>query len=153
MCQNTYKVNNKKNCMLLKNRIQTYMMVNGKKNLCEKILLKTSKLLQKRTKKNHINLITRSLINATSIISTKKIKKSKRKTIKEFPYILNKKNRLMLSIKRILHSLKRKSKITNELFLEIIAVSRMESDVLKSKEESHNTALIKKKYAYFRWFC
>lgn len=141
--------------LLLKKKLCNYLMKNGKKHVCEKVLLKNFKILQKKTKKNHKNLTQISIINNAPIIQLKQIKKKKRKTTKEFPFILNKKNRIALSMKSMLHELniEKKTKLFNKIPEEILLSSQNKSNNLKSKETNHNNALIKKKYAFFRWFC
>lgn len=141
--------------LFLKNKIHNYMMLDGKKTVCEKILLKSSKILQKNIFKNHKNVIKLAIINTAPTIQMKQIKKKKRKTVKEFPFVLNKKNRITLSIKSILKASRKTSgtKIDTLLPFELLAVANNKSDILKIKKDNHKLALIKKKYIFFRWFC
>lgn len=125
-------------------------MVNGNKLTCEKFLLKNFKLLQKRNKKSHGNIIKLAIINSAPIIQVRQIKKKKRKSVKEFPYILKKQNRISLGIKSLIN---KKSKIINKkLFQEIILLAKKKSEFLKTKEIQHKEALTKKKFIFFRWF-
>jgi len=50
----------------LKNKIVNVFMKNGKKHTGEKNLLKSSKLLQKSSRKNFQNLVQLAIINTTS---------------------------------------------------------------------------------------
>lgn len=125
-------------------------MINGSKSSCEKILFKNFKLLQKSTKKNHKELIKSAIINLAPTIQLRQIKKKKRKSIKEFPYVLKKTNRISLGIKNII---KKQKKMPNKkLFEEIILVIRKKSELLKMNESVQRPILSKKKYIFFRWF-
>ena len=141
--------------LFLKHKVNNYMMIDGKKTVCEKIFLKSSKILQKNTTKNYRNVVKLAIINTAPTIQLKQIKEKKRKTVKEFPFILNKKNRLTLSIKSILRSLRKNTgtKIENSLPFELLLIANNKSDILKTKKDNHKLALTKKKYIFFRWFC
>ena len=132
--------------MIIKNKIYNHLMVSGNKFSCEKILFKNFKLLQKSTKKNHKELIKYTIINLAPTIQLRQIKKKKRKSIKEFPYVLNKKNRISLGIKNMT------KKQAKTFFEEIILVSKKKSDLLKMNEITQKPVLSKKKYIFFRWF-
>lgn len=141
--------------LFLKHKVNNYMMIDGKKTVCEKIFLKSSKILQKNTTKNYRNVVKLAIINTAPTIQLKQIKEKKRKTVKEFPFILNKKNRITLSIKSILRSLRKNTgtKIENSLPFELLLIANNKSDILKTKKDNHKLALTKKKYIFFRWFC
>jgi len=143
------------NKIILRKKIYTHLMHHGKKSTCEKVFLKALKTLQKETQKNHKSLIQTAIVNTTPTIQLKQIKKKKRKTIKEFPFVLNKKNRMTQSIKSIL--LITNSRPKNKFFInfpeEILLTSNLKSNILKTKEIKHTEALLKKKYTFFRWFC
>jgi ribosomal protein S7 len=130
----------------LKVKMYNHLMTNGNKNTCEKKILKNFKLLQKTTKKSHLSLIKLAILNSSPIIQLRQIKKKKRKSIKEFPYVLNKSNRLSLGIKQII------KKTNKNLYQEILSISKKRSDILKTKETKHKLALVQKKYVFFRWF-
>lgn len=141
--------------LILKNKIYNSFMVAGNKHISEKTFLKSFKVLQKNTNKNHKDLFKAIIVNTAPIIQMKQIKKKKRKTIKEFPFVLNQKNRITLSIKTILKVLSRKKglKFHVKFPTEILSIVQYKSDTLKVKEKTHDEALIKKKYVFFRWFC
>lgn len=147
------KINNKS--LTLKTKICNYFMFQGNKSISEKFLLRSLKVLQKNINKNHENLLKLAIINVAPIIQMKQIKKKKRKTVKEFPFVLNEKNRISLSIKSILKSLNKKSnyKVYKRFSSELLTISQNKNEVLKTKEINHENALTKKKYAFFRWFC
>lgn len=56
----------------LKNKIVNVFMKNGKKHTGEKNLLKSSKLLQKSSRKNFQNLVQLAIINTTSALNSKR---------------------------------------------------------------------------------
>jgi ribosomal protein S7 len=136
----------KKQQINLKNKMYNHLMMNGNKNTCEKKILKNFKLLQKTTRKSHTSLMKLAILNSSPIIQLRQIKKKKRKSIKEFPYVLNKKNRISLGIKQIVR------KTNKILYQEILLVSKKRSEILKTKETKHKLALAQKKYVFFRWF-
>jgi ribosomal protein S7 len=95
-------------------------------------------------------LIKLAVVNSSPIVQLRQIKKKKRKSIKEFPYVLNEKNRISLGIKQIV---KKTTKMSNKnLYQEILLVSKKKSEILKTKEANHKLALTQKKYVFFRWF-
>ena len=140
---------------MLKKKFYSHLMSQGKKNTCENLFLKSLKAVQKNTKKDHKSLIQLSIIDNTTVIQLKHVKKKRRRTTKEFPFILNKKNRITQSIKSILKisNEKKKEKFFHNLSNTILASSDYKNNILKTKETKHNEALAKKKYAFFRWFC
>ena len=121
-------------------------MLNGNKNTCEKKVLQNLKILQKLTKKNHTDLIKLAIINSSPIIQLRQIKKKKRKSVKEFPYVLKRQNRISLGLKLLVE------KSDNTLYQEILQFSKKRSELLKTKEAKHKLALTTKKYIFFRWF-
>lgn len=125
-------------------------MIGGNKNTCEKKILKNLKSLQKNTKKNHVNLIKLAIINSAPIIQLRQIKKKKRKSVKEFPYVLSERNRISLGIKQVVG--KTKKMASRNLHQEILLFSKRRSETLKIKETKHKLALTQKKYVFFRWF-
>lgn len=141
--------------LFLEKKVYNYFMVNGKKSLCEKLFLESFKLVQKNITKNHKDITKLAIINVTPSIKIKQIKKKKRKTMKELPFILNQKNRIALAIKSIVillkkpSSLKSQNKFSTELFLS----AQNQSELLKIKKDNHKDTFMKKKYIHFRWFC
>jgi ribosomal protein S7 len=136
----------KKKIINLKDKIYNHLMINGKKHICEKRIFKTLKFLQKKNKKNNIEIIKMALINLAPIIQLRQIKKKNRKTVTEFPYVLNQKNRISSGIKSITSLLN-----TNSSH-EILVIAKKKHELLKTRETKHKQALTKKKYAFFRWF-
>ena len=77
----------------LKNKIINHLILNGKKETGEKILLKSFKELQKSSKKQPKKLIKLALIFSTPIFKIYKItiKKKKKKLKKFLPLLIQKK--------------------------------------------------------------
>ena len=134
----------------LKNKISNLLMLNGNKYNCENIILKNIKRIQKISHKNHITIIKTSIANSASTIQLRQIKKKKRKSLKEFAYVLNKKNRISQSIKHIIRRINDTQ--TNFLYKELIQIAKKTNESLKNKENKQKLALSKKKYIFFRWF-
>jgi len=142
-----------KNQKTLSFKIKTYnnLMVSGNKNMCEKLILKTVKLIQKSSNKDFLDLFKLAIINSSPALQIKKIKR-KRKKLKEFSYIPNEKTRIFLSLKLILGLLKKDSKnFHNKLKQEILQSSKNNSNINKIKENNQEQSLKLKKYSHFRW--
>lgn len=124
-----------------------HLMSKGNKSTCEKVIFKNIKLLQKTSKKNHTDLIKLAVINSSPVIQLRQIRKKKRKSIKEFPYVLKKQNRISLGVKMIV-----KNNETTSFYEEILLFSKKRSEALKIKETKQELALTTKKNIFFRWF-
>lgn len=98
-----------------------HLMSEGNKSTCEKVIFKNIKLLQKTSKKNHTDLIKLAVINSSPVIQLRQIRKKKRKSIKEFPYVLKKQNRISLGVKMIV-----KNNETTSFYEEILLFSKKE---------------------------
>jgi len=133
-----------------KTKIYAQMLKNGNLQTCEKLIFKTLKLLQSNSAKNYKNIIKSAIVNITPVVEIRQIKKKKRKGLKEFPYVLNKQNRLSLGIKQLKNS--SKTKFSKSLFQNIISFSNKKAEILKKKELTQKNHITKKKYAFFRWF-
>lgn len=141
----------KNSIVKLKIQIYNLFLLNGNKNICEKLFLKTIKVIQKLSKKNSIDLIKLAVINNSYSIEIKKLKR-KRKKIKEFPYIPNKKTRIFLALKNILSISKNKhDNFHNKLKQQILESSKNAGVSIKKKEAVQEQSLKLKKYAHYRW--
>ena len=151
-------VKNSKKKIPIKHKIFNHLMVNGNKETCEKVFLKSSKLMQKYLFKNHKELIKIAIINSSPIVNIRQVrlKKGKKKNVKEYPYVLDSKNRISLAIKFILNTVKQKDKkslyLHTNLQQEIVVNSQNNSNAIKKKEDLQKHTLLKKKYAFYRWF-
>lgn len=144
--------------LYLKYKIFNHLMISGNKETCENIFLKSSKLLQKSLTKNNQEIIKTGIINSSPVINIKQVrfKKGKKKTVKKYPFLLDFENRIVLAIKFILKTIKKKE---NNLFYlytnlkqEIEASSQSDCSAIKQKENLQKDTLLNKKYTYYRWF-
>jgi ribosomal protein S7 len=142
----------------IKHKIFNHLMTHGNKETCEKTFLKSSKSLQKSLLKNYQELIKVGIINTAPIVNVKqvKLKKGKKKNVKEYPFVLNSENRVSLAIKFILETVKKKENkplyLYTNLKQEIIANSQNDSSAIKKKNDLQKNTILKKQYAYYRWF-
>ena len=142
----------KKNNIIIKEKIINFLMKNGNKTRSENLLLTSIKNLQKKTLKNHEDIIKISIINSAPSIELKEMKKKKRKTVRYLTYVLNHKNRINKSMKNIINSIENKESIKNSFTNCLIYSSKENTRLQKDKVEKHKKAILKKKYANFRWF-
>ena len=144
--------------LYLKHKIFNHLMINGNKEICENIFLKSSKLLQKSLIKNNHEVIKIGIINSSPVVNAKqmRLKKGKKKTVKKYPFVLDLENRIALAIKFILETVKQKEKKSFYLYTnlkqEIEANSKNDGSAVKRKEDLQKDTLLNKKYAYYRWF-
>jgi ribosomal protein S7 len=144
--------------LYLKHKIFNLLMINGNKEACEKIFLKSSKLLQKSLIKNNEEVLKIGIINSSPVVNIKQVrlKKGKKKNVKKYPFVLGPGNRISLAIKFILETVKQKEKKSFYLYAnlkqEIEANSQNYSSAVKRKDNLQKDALLNKKYAYYRWF-
>lgn len=142
----------------LKSKLVSTLMIHGKKNTSEKILLKFAKRLQKSTNKNFKGLLQLALINSTPTfkINEQVIKKGKRKAIKNTPsFIANESLRIttsLKSMKQVVSKSKGSMFFYEMLAKEILSTSALKSQVVDKKNELQKQVLINKKYlSKFRW--
>jgi len=143
----------------IKHKIINHLINNGTKETCEKFFLKTSKSLQKSLFKNYPELIKIGIINTSPTANVKQVKLKKgkkKKNVKEYPFVLNFENRISLAIKFIMEAVKKKESkplyLYTNLKQQIIANSQNDSGAIKRKDDLQKNTLLKKQYAYYRWF-
>lgn len=144
--------------LTLKNKIINTIIKSGNKNTNEKILLKSIKLIQKSTKKNHIELIKQAIINSSSTfkINQQLMKKGKRKAKKDFPtFILNDSLRIIISLKfmkSISLKMNESTGFDKKLANEILATSMNKSKSIDYKNDLQKQILLNKRYLIkFNW--
>ena len=139
----------------MKISIINHLTINGKSTVSEKILLKGLKLMYKSFTKNHKKIIKRALINLTPLLKVKQLKQKKRRShVKEFPYIVQSKNRVALALKFLINKTSNKNKLNTHktLFTELLTVVNNSGTIVSKKKSLYEYAFIKKKYFYYRWF-
>ena len=150
------KTNNKKTHM--KNKFVNHLTKHGKKETCEKIILKSFKKIQKKQRKPHKKVIKLAIMNSAPIFRIIKLKKKirKKKQVKEIPkFVNNMHERIAWSLK-ILTQTTRKSKVkenfSTKLTDELLLNAKNKSESVSLKTELHKQALTKKHlFLYFRW--
>lgn len=142
----------------IKKKFLTNLMLNGKKETSEKILLKSLKKLQKNSFKQTKNIIKLALTSSMPIfkltlIETKMKKKNK---IKEIPsFITSNFSRISLAVKFILKIIKKKksNNFYTKLYEELLLNSQNQGDTVSTKNELQKKILIlNKKKRYFRFY-
>jgi len=133
-------------------------MKNGKKRTGEKILLKSSKLLQKSSKKNFQTLVQLAIINTTSAfkINEQVMKKGKRKSKKITPsFIVKDSLRIMTALKFIKSTVQKNKSSTNfykNLASEVLASFSSKSQSIEQKTKLQTQILLNKRYlSKFKW--
>jgi len=152
--KNTNKKINKYNSkIILSEKFINCLMLKGKKSISEKIFFDFFKLLKKSSIKNIIFFFKFSLINSSLILSIYKIKNKKR-IIREVPFMLLPKNRIIWAIKTIIKSIKFQSKtgLLVNFKNEIINILKKNSNILLKRNDVHTSSLKNKAFAHFRWF-
>lgn len=142
----------------LKTKIVNTLMLSGKKNTGEKILLKFSKKLQKLSNKHAKKLVQLAIINSTSTFKLNEqiVKKGKRKAVRHIPsFITTDSLRIMISLKSIKRSAT-KTKTSNQFYEnfvnEILMASSLKGHSVEKKTELQKQILANKRYlANFRW--
>jgi len=148
----------KKKVIILKNQIVNIFMKNGKKQTGEKILLKSSKMLQKSSRKKFQNLVQLAIINTTSAfkINEQVMKKGKRKSKKITPsFIVKDSLRIMTALKFIKSTVQKNKSSTNfykNLANEILASFSSKSQSVEQKTKLQTQILLNKRYlSKFKW--
>ena len=115
------------------------IMVNGKKEKAEKVLLSTIKLLKKKYK-NPIKIITRALINS-KLLLVLHVKK-KRKITQTIPTPILEKKQLKYGMVNIINVTKKNKKIPMHLRLlqEFINISNNKGTIIDNKKQIYKSA-------------
>ena len=148
----------RRNAIIFKNKIVNVFMKNGKKHTSEKILLKSSKLIQKLSRKNFKNLAQLAIVNTTSAfkLNEQVMKKGKRKSKKVTPsFIIKDSLRVMTALKFIKNTVQKKKNSVNSyknLSNEILASSVLKSQSIEQKTKLQTQILLNKRYlSKFKW--
>ena len=148
----------KKKTMVFKNKIVNVFMKNGKKHTSEKILLKSSKFLQKSSKKSFQNIFQLAIINTTSAfkLNEQVMKKGKRKSKKVTPsFIIKDSLRIMTALKFFRNTVQKNKNSTSfykNLANEILASSSLKSQSIEQKTKLQTQILLNKRYlSKFKW--
>lgn len=142
----------------LKTKIINILMISGKKNTGEKILLKFAKKLQKSSNKHFKRLVQFAIINSTPTFKLNEqiVKKGKRKTVKSTPsFITTDLLRIMTALKllkRAVEKNKNSNKFYENFVNEILMASNLKGLSVDKKTELQKQVLVNKRYlSKFRW--
>lgn len=142
----------------LKVKLGTTIMINGKKQTGEKIILQSAKRLQKSTNKSLKNLMHLAIINTTSTfkLNEQVLKKGKRKTTRTSPsFITTNSSRNTISLKLLRNSALKSQKATqffDKFASEILTSVNSKSQAVDRKNEIQSQIFANKRYlSRFRW--
>ena len=143
----------------IKNKLINHIMSHGGKKTSENIVLKSTKKLQKNSKKQIKKIIQLALINSTPTFKLHKIENKKQKKrnrkIREIPAFIPKAlARTSIAIKFILSSIdKKKSKnFYTTLKQEILLTAQSEGTAIELKNALQKQVMSKKHFfTYYRW--
>jgi len=145
----------KNKTVILKNKLINLFMQNGSKQICEKNLLKSSKILQKSSKKRFQSLLQLSIINTalTFKFNEKIIKKGRRRSIKTSAFFIISD---FVRITEALKSLKmQKHKNTNIIIAfgkKVLISSYFKNQLTEQKTKLQTQILVNKRYlSKFKW--
>ena len=148
----------RKNAIIFKNKIVNVFMKDGKKHTSEKILLKSSKLIQKLSRKNFKSLAQLAIVNSTSAfkLNEQVMKKGKRKSKKVTPsFIIKDSLRVMTALKFIKNTVQKKKNSANSfknLSNELLASSLLKGQSIEQKTKLQTQILLNKRYlSKFKW--
>jgi len=149
----------KNNNFFLKTKIANSFMFSGRKETCEKNLIKTLKNVQRNSTKNCKNVLKLFILNLTPIFKLNKQskKRGKKKKITYTPYLIpNNELRINFALKLLKSILlkNQKKNIINNLSHEIInSITSLNKSVsIEKKNEIQKQVLSQKRYFYkFRW--
>ena len=151
------KDNNQK--FVLKEKIINSLMSDGQKEICEKILFKTLKSIQRTNLKNYTNILQLFIVNLTPVFkfNTQSRKRGKKKKITNIPCFLpNNELRISFALKLLksILSKQKKSTILKSLPQEILISIISDKGVsVEKKNELQKQILTQKRYFYkFKWF-
>jgi len=117
--------------------------------------VKSIKFFDKSFVKDQKKLINRAIINVTLLLKIKELTQKKKKLqSKEFPYIVNDKNRVLLALKFFLNKTRNKNEIKTykKLVTDLLAVANKSGVSTNKRKNLYEYAYLKKKYFYYRWF-
>ena len=139
---------------MLKDNLLSYMMANGNKQTSEKLTLKSLKNIQKtNNKKKSFDIIKTGIINNSPVIYMKNIKRKRKHTI-EVPFLLKNSLRIAYGIKFILKSDFQTTSLYfyKKLNKKIVDSSKLSNKSVENTNRLYKKAVLKKKFANYRWF-
>lgn len=134
-----------------KKKIISSFMISGKKHVSEKLIHNIFKNIQSTSKKDFKLIFKLAIKNLVTPISTVTIKK--RKYTRIVPFFLQKKKRILYTIKQI-GSMNIHSKFikTNFFFNEILLLANNKGQIKNKLKSLNQLSCINKNFTHFRWF-
>ncbi len=128
------------------------LMIGGKKNIAEKILLQSLVLIQSNSSKNPIQILMLAISNVKPVVEIRSIRM--RGANYQVPIPLLENRRVSLAIKWIIESANKKQGNPMKLKLkdELILASKKQGDSIKKKISVHRLANANRAFAHYRWF-
>lgn len=143
----------------VKTKFINHLIIDGKKSKSEKIVSKSVKTLQTRSKKSSKKLIQIALVTSTPIFKLNTIVQKKRKKKKQkakiIPAFIHKKHsRISFAIKYIVTTVQKKKNksISFNLPEEILLSSQNRSNAINTKKDIQQQAFLNRHlFKYYRW--
>lgn len=131
------------------------LMKNGIKNTSEKLLIKSIKLLQKKSvKKNFEDILKLSIVNSSPHVFVKSVRRKKREPLK-VPFLFNNSKKISYAAKFIVKECflyKSTDTFQDKLCSEISKSANFKGQSIKKTEELLKSAFVNKKFSNYRWF-
>jgi ribosomal protein S7 len=126
------------------------LTLKGKKNINEKIFIKTFYKL-KKLKKNPIKIFIKAIENGKPIVSI--VVRKKRKFSRTIPFALNSFKQIKLSIKTIIMETrninKSKTNFNQALIIELLNLNKNKGSIILKKQQLYQTASLNKAFVRF----
>ena len=132
-------------------RFINHIMEKGKKSLAQKVVYKALELVEKKTKKEAVEVFSKAIKNVTPLMETKSRRVGG--ATYQVPFRVEPERGFSLACRWIIKAVRsKKGKSTEEeLAEEIIAASKNEGAAVKKRETVHKMAEANKAFAHFAW--
>ena len=142
----------------IKNKLINHLIIKGKKNKSEKIVLESFKTLQLDSEKSSKKLFQLALLSNTPLFKintiTQKKRKKKKQKAKVIPaFISRKSDRISFALKFITKIAKKKNQsLFQNLSKEILLASQNKSQSIEIKQDTQKQAFLNRHlFKYYRW--
>ena len=136
---------------VLVSKFINYLMWDGKKNVTRELVYSSFELVEKKTKKNAIDVFKKAINNVQPLVEVRSRRVGG--ATYQVPMEVRSERRIALALRWIRnYSRDRKEKtMAARLAAEIIAASNNEGSSVKKKEDTHRMAEANKAFAHFKW--
>ncbi|MFQ5583889.1 MAG: 30S ribosomal protein S7 [Calditrichia bacterium] len=127
------------------------MMLGGKKSIAEKIFYGAMDIVEKKMKKDPLEVFRKAMENVAPILEVRSRRVGG--ATYQVPVEVREKRRRSLAIRWIVTNSRKRSENTmaERLANELMAASRGEGASVKKREDTHKMAEANKAFAHFRW--